>query len=92
LTIRTVFEKLKETYDRYYNSSQHLAIDKVIVKFKARLYSDSTFQRIENFSGSKFTNCVMKQGTRVACTWVNLGKDSQSASDDITATHETVGH
>jgi hypothetical protein len=87
LTIRTVFEKLKEIYDKYYNQSQHLAIDKVIVKFKARLYSDSTFQRKDNVSASKFTNC-----DEAGCTWVNLGKDSQSATDEITATHETVSH
>ena len=31
---RTVFDKLSEAYAKFYNPSEHLAVDKIIVKFK----------------------------------------------------------
>jgi hypothetical protein len=33
----TVFDKLNEAYAIFYNSSEHLAVDKVTVKFKDRV-------------------------------------------------------
>jgi hypothetical protein len=35
--IRTVFDTLKQAYSKFYNPSEHLAVDKVIVKFKGRV-------------------------------------------------------
>ena len=60
--LRTVFDKLNEAYAKFYNPSEHLAVDEVMVKFKGRVSSGSTFQRKEYVSASKFTNSVMNQG------------------------------
>jgi hypothetical protein len=35
--IRTVFDKLNETYAKFYNPSEHSAADEVTVKFKNRV-------------------------------------------------------
>jgi len=35
--LRTLFDKLNEAYAKFYNPSEHLAVDKVIVKFKGRV-------------------------------------------------------
>ena len=35
--LRTVFDKLHEAYAKFYKPSEHLAVDKVIVKFKGRV-------------------------------------------------------
>ena len=35
--LRTVFDKLNEVYAKFYNPSEHLAMDEVIVKFKGRV-------------------------------------------------------
>jgi hypothetical protein len=35
--IRTVFDILNQAYAKFYNPSEHLAVDKVIVKFKGRV-------------------------------------------------------
>jgi len=35
--LRTLFDKLNEVYAKFSNPSEHLAVDKVIVKFKGRV-------------------------------------------------------
>ena len=35
--IRDLFEILRTNFSKFYNPSEHLAVDKVIVKFKGRL-------------------------------------------------------
>ena len=35
--IRTVFDTLNQTYPKFYNPLEHLAVDEVIVKFKGRV-------------------------------------------------------
>jgi len=35
--LRTVFDKLNEAYAKFYNPSEHLAVDEVILKFKGRV-------------------------------------------------------
>ena len=48
--LRTVFDKLNEAYAKFYNPSEHLAVDKVITNFKNRVIFRHTFQRKENVS------------------------------------------
>ena len=43
--LRTVFDKLNEAYAKFYNPSEHLAVDEVIVEVKGRVSSGSTFHR-----------------------------------------------
>jgi len=59
--LRTVFDKLNEAYAKFYNPSEHLAVDEIIVKSRAGLYSGRKFQRREKISASKFTNSMMNQ-------------------------------
>jgi hypothetical protein len=35
--IRTIFDALNDVYENYYNRSEHLVADKIIVKFKVRV-------------------------------------------------------
>ncbi|PNF31295.1 hypothetical protein B7P43_G12669, partial [Cryptotermes secundus] len=35
--IRTIFDTLNDAYEKYYNPSEHFAIDEIIVKFKGRV-------------------------------------------------------
>ena len=60
--LKTVSDKLNETYTKFYNPSEHLAVDKVIVKFKGRVIFRQYLPKKENISASKFTNSVMNQG------------------------------
>ena len=70
--IRTILYTLNQAYPKFYNPLEHLAVDEVIVKFQAGLFSGSTFPRKGNILASKFTNCVTNQGihTTWKCTWV----------------------
>ena len=47
--LRTVFDKLNKAYVKFCNLLKYLAVDEVIVKFKAGLYSGSTFQKKKMF-------------------------------------------
>ena len=64
--IRNLFDILNDKFSKFYNPSEHLAVEEVIVKFKGS-FSDSTYPRNTNVSGSKFTNCVTRMDTRM--TW-----------------------
>ncbi|PNF26682.1 hypothetical protein B7P43_G03391 [Cryptotermes secundus] len=35
--MRTIFDTLNDAYKNYYNPSEHLAVDEIIVKFKGRV-------------------------------------------------------
>jgi len=63
--LRTIFDTLDDSSAKFYNPSENLAVDEVIVKCRGRIIFRHIFQRKENISASKFTNCVMKQGTCV---------------------------
>ena len=65
--IRNLFDILNDKLSKFYNPSEHLTVDEVIVKFKGRVISDSTYPRNTSFSGSKFTNCVTRLDTCI--TW-----------------------
>jgi hypothetical protein len=36
--IRTIFDTLNDAYEKYYNPSEHLAVDEITVKFKGRVF------------------------------------------------------
>jgi len=61
---KCVFDKLNEACAKFYNPSEHLAVDEVIVKFKGRVIFKQYIpkKRKENVSASKFTNSMMNQG------------------------------
>jgi hypothetical protein len=69
--IRTVFDTLNQAYAKFYNPSEHLTVDEVIIKFKGRVIFRQYIPK-KNISGSKFTNCVTTQVIHMTWefTWV----------------------
>jgi len=61
--IRTIFDTLNQAYPKFYNPSEHLAVDEVIVKFQGRVIFRQYKKR--KLLASKFTNCVTNQGIRM---------------------------
>jgi len=89
--LRTVFDMLSEACAKFYNSSEHLAVDKVIVKFKGRVI----FRQYRPKKRKCFRIKIYKLNDESGYTYdmrVYLGRDSHSATDDVTATHATVRH
>jgi len=87
--LRTVFDKLNEAYAKFYNSSEHLAVDEVIVKFKGR----AIFRQYIPKKRKLFSIKIYKLYDESVYTYdmkVYLGRDSHSATDNMTATHATV--
>jgi hypothetical protein len=89
--IRTIFDTLNQAYAKFYNPSEHLAVDEVIVKFKGRvIFRQYTPKKRKRF-GIKIYKLCDNSGYTYNMR-VQLGKDSRSAIDNMTATHATVRH
>jgi len=87
--LRTVFDKLNKAYAKFYNPSEHLAVDEVIVKFKGRaIFRQYTPKKRKHF-GIKIYKLCDESGYTYGMK-VYLGRDSHSATDNMTATHATV--
>jgi len=89
--LRTVFDKLNEAYAKFYNPSEHLAVDEVIVKFKGRVI----FRQYNLKKRKRFGIKIYKHFDESGHTYdirVYLGRDSHSVTDDMIATHATVRH
>jgi len=89
--LRTVFDKLNEAYAKFYNPSEHLAVDEVIVKFKGRVIFRQYIPKKRKRFGIKIYKLCDESGYTYDMR-VYLGRDSHSATDDMTATHATVRH
>ena len=63
--IRTMFDTLNQAYPKFYNPSEHLAVDEVLVKYQGMVILGSTFPRKGNVLASKYTNSVTNQGIRM---------------------------
>jgi len=89
--LMTVFDKLNEAYAKYYNPSEHLAVDEVIVKFKGKVIFRQYIPKKRKRFGIKIYKLCDESGYTYDMR-VYLGTDSRSATDDMTATHATVRH
>jgi len=87
--LRTVFDKLKDSYAKFYNPSEHLAVDEVIVSFKGRVIFRQYIPKKRKRFGIKIYKLCDESGYTYDMR-VYLGRDSQSATDDMTATHAIV--
>jgi len=87
----TVFDKLNKAYVKFYNPVEHLAVDKLTVKFKGRvIFRQYIPKKRKHFSINIYKLCEESRYTydmRVC-----LGRDSHSTTDDMTATNATVRH
>ena len=89
--LRTVFDKLNMAYAKFYNPSEHLAVGKLIVKFKGRVtFRQYIPKKRKNFGLNIYKLCD-ESGYNYDMR-VYLDRDSHSVTDDTTATHATVRH
>jgi len=89
--LRTVFDKLNEAYAKFYNPSEHLAVDKVIVKFNGRvIFRQYIPKKRKDFSIKIYKLC--DESGYTYDVRVYLGRHSHSATGVMTATHATVRH
>jgi hypothetical protein len=89
--ITTIFETQNQAYAKFYNPSEHLAVNEVTVKFKGRVI----FRQYIPKKRKCFSINIYKLCDDSGYTYdmkVYLGKVSRSATDDMTATHATVRH
>ena len=89
--LRTVFDKLNEAYAKFCNPLEHLAVDKVIVKFKGSIIFRQYIPKKRKRFGIKIYKLCDESGYTYDVR-VYLGRDSHSTTDDMTATHATVRH
>ena len=89
--LRTVFDKLNEAYAKFYNASEHLAVDKVIVKFKGRVIFKQYIPKKRKHFGITIYKLCDETGYTYDMS-VYLGRDSHIATDYMTATHAIVRH
>jgi len=59
--IRDLFEIIMTIFSKFYNPSEYLAVDEVIVKFKGRIIFKQYIPKNANVSASKCSNCVTLQ-------------------------------
>jgi hypothetical protein len=78
---------LDDNYAKFYNPSENLAVEEVIVKCRARVIFRQYFPK-KSFGITIYKLC--DEAGYTCAMKVYLGKDQQSASDDMTATHATV--
>ena len=82
---------MDDNYAKFYNPSENLAVDEVIVNYRGRV----TFRQYIPKKRKRFSIKIYKLCDEAGYTCamrVYLGKDSQSATDDMTTTHATVRH
>ena len=82
---------MNEAYAKFYNPSEHLAVDEVIVKCKGRgIFRQYIPKKRKHFSIKIYKLC--NESGYTYDIRVYLGRDSHSATDDMAATHATVRH
>ena len=82
---------MDNNYAKFYNPSENLAVDEVIVKYRGRVIFRQYIPKKRKGFVIKIYKLCDEAGYTCAMM-VYLGKDSQSATDDMTATHTTVRH
>jgi len=82
---------LDDSYAKFCNPSENLAVDEVIVKYRGRVIFRQYIPKKRKRSGIKIYKLCDEAGYTCAMR-VYLGKDLQSATVDMTATHATVRH
>lgn len=87
--MRAIFDKLNNSYAKYYSLTEHLVVDEIIVLFKGRVI----FKRYIPKKCKQYGIQLYKLCDYMGCTYnitVFLRKDRQHVTPSMTATHETV--
>jgi len=87
--IRDLFEILNSTFSKFYNPSENLTVDEVIVSFKGRVIFRQYIPRKHKCFGIKIFKLCDLTGYTYDMK-VYLGKDRQRTAQHVTATHATV--
>jgi len=87
--LRDLFEIIRTNFSKFYNPSEHLVINEVIVKFKGRVLFKLYIQKKRKHFGIKMFKLCNSTGYTYDMN-VYLGKGRQRAEQHLTATHSTV--
>ena len=87
--LRNVFEILNTTFSKFYNPSENLAIDEVIVLFKGRVAFKQYIPKKHKRFGIKIYKLCDETGYTYDMK-VYVGKEKQRRAQDVTVTHATV--
>ena len=87
--IRDLSEILNSTFSKFYNPSENLAVDEVIVSFKGRVIFKQYIPKKRKRFGIKIFKLCDSTGYTYDMK-VYLGKDRQRTAQHVTATHATV--
>ena len=87
--IRDLFEMLNHTFSKFYNPSENMAVDEVIVSFKGRvIFKQFIPKKRKRFGIKVFKLCDSTGYTNDMKVY--LGKDRLCTAQHVTATHATV--
>jgi len=84
-----MFEILNATFSKFYNPSENLAIDKVIIPFKGRVILKQYLPKKRKRFGIKIFKLCDLTGYKYD-TKIYLANDRQHTAQNVTATHATV--
>ena len=89
--LRTVFDRLNEAYSKFFNPSEHLAAEELIVKFRdSVIFRQYIPKKRKHFGIKMYKLCDDSRYTYDMSVY--LGKDSHSVTDDMSATQATLRH
>jgi len=89
--IQDLFEIIRTNFAKFYNPSEYLAVDDVIVKFKGRIvFKQYILKKSKRFGIKIFKLCDSTGNTYDRNVYV--GKDRQRVAQHLTATHNTVAN
>jgi len=86
---RNLFDILNDKFSKFYNPSEHLAVDEFIVKFKGRVIFRQYIPKKHKCVGTKIYKLCDETGYTYDMT-VYLGRDRERTAQQLTATHATV--
>ena len=89
--LKTVSDKLNKAYAKFCNPSEYLAVDEVILKFKSRVFFRQYIPKKRKCFSVKIYKLCDESGYTYDMR-LYLGRDSHSATDDMTATNVTLRH
>lgn len=87
--MRNVFEIVDRTFSKFYNPTEHLAVDEVIVLFKERVVFKHCMSKKRECSSMKVYKLCDSNGYTYDMK-VYLGKDRQCTAQHLTATQAIV--
>jgi len=88
--IQELFEIIRMNFSKFYNLSEHLAVDEVIVKLKERVVCKQYIPKNRKCFGTNIFRRLYWIYISTFDVNVYLGKDRQRAAQHLTATHATV--